>query len=71
MLYQIPTLLVLHVLCMKPNQNRKNVLSDIFFFSVLSEHVHSSLNLTTTPHYVLKGGGLLSVSRPIMTIFGL
>ena len=24
-----------------------------FFYNVLSEHVHSSLNLTTTPHYVL------------------
>ena len=36
---------------MKPSQNR-NVLSDISFCNVLSEH-HSSLNLTTTPHYVL------------------
>ena len=42
----------MYVLCMKPSQNRKNVLSDIFFCNVLSEH-HSSLNLTTTPHYVL------------------
>ena len=28
------------------------MLSDIFVYNVLSEH-HSSLNLTTTPHYVL------------------
>ena len=42
----------MYVLCMKPSQNRKNVLSDISFCNVLSEH-HSSLNLTTTPHYVL------------------
>ena len=55
-LYPIPTpTLVLYVLCMKPSQNRKNVLSDIFFCNVLSEH-HSSLNLTTTPHYVLVVG---------------
>ena len=33
-------------------QNWINVLSDIFFCDFLSEH-HSSLNLTTTPHYVL------------------
>ena len=50
--YNLCTTLTTNYIIEKKLQKRKNVLSDIFVYNVLSEH-HSSLNLTTTPHYVL------------------